>query len=153
MTPRDDTESPALGLFHTARKTRKSPLTVLARTTTVGPASSPGVSDSGTSELSSPEADPASTSILVPGAIPSWTSPETLCTVTLPSRSEPMRTSPETDFTDTEPSTESAATLPETVLTVRLPVTRGKRTSPLTVLAWIIGRGFVHRVGDGWSLR
>src|SRR5579875_2925543 len=44
-------------------------------------------------------------SMLVPGAIPSSTLPETLCTATLPSRGEPVRRSPETDFTVVEPPT------------------------------------------------
>src|ERR1700755_3601248 len=54
--------------------------------TTVGPGSPLGASDSGTSELSVPEAEPASTSMLVPDAIPRSTSPDTLCTVTWPWR-------------------------------------------------------------------
>ena len=54
--------------------------------------------------------------------------------MTVPWRSEPTRTAPDTDRTETEPSTESAPTSPETVCTVRSPPTRGRRTSPLTVV-------------------
>src|SRR5262249_26124928 len=60
-------------------------------------------------------------------------SPETLCTFAVPSRSEPTRTSPETELIVTEPSTDSASTSPETDCTFRSPVTRARRTSPLTV--------------------
>ena len=98
-----------------ARKTRRSPLTVELRTTSVGPASASGVSERGTSVTRLPEAVVASTSILVPGAMPSSMSPETLCTLTVPVRSEPTRIAPDTDFMVTEPSTESAEMLPDTV--------------------------------------
>src|SRR5262249_10216078 len=113
-----------------ARNTWKSPLTVLLRMTTVGPDSPPGASESGTSEMSVPDADPASTSMLGPDAIPRSTSPDTLWTLTCPWRSEPTRTLPETDLTATEPSIDSARTLPDTARTSTSPVTRGSRTSP-----------------------
>src|SRR5262249_32650769 len=109
-----------------ARKRGKPPLTGLLRMTTVRPRSPAGASESGTSVMSAPEAELASTSMLVPDAIPRSTSPETLWTVTWPSRSDPTRTLPETDLTDTEPSTESAATLAETARTSTSPVTCGR---------------------------
>jgi hypothetical protein len=62
-------------------------------------------------------------------------SPETLCSVALPSRTDSMRTSPETDFVVTDPPTRDALTSPDTVCTWTSPCTRPwSRTSPLTVL-------------------
>src|SRR5581483_3392429 len=83
-----------------ARNTRKSPLTVLPRTTSDGPSPSVacGSSPSGISDVRSPETEPASTSSFVPASTPTSMSPETLCAVRLPSRTDSTRTSPETVF-------------------------------------------------------
>jgi len=63
---------------HAARNTLKSPLTVLPRTTSIGPSpTAPASLPSGTSEARSPETEPASTSRFVPGATPTRMSPDT----------------------------------------------------------------------------
>src|SRR5439155_1112133 len=123
-------------LHQPARKTRKSPLTLLPRTTSVGPwpAADAASLPSGTSELRSPDTEPASTSRFVPVSTPTSMSPETLCRVTRPSRTDSRRTSPDTVFASTEPPMERTVASPDTDVSLRSPPTRSIRTSPLTVL-------------------
>ena len=62
-------------------------------------------------------------------------SPDTLCTVTLPSRVESMRTSPDTDLPSTSRPTERASTSPETVVNAQVAADASRGcTSPLTRL-------------------
>src|SRR5207253_4297692 len=104
-----------------ARTTRKSPLTLLPRTTSVGPSPAAEAASlpSGTSELRSPETEPASTSRFVPASTPSSMSPETLCRVARPSRTDSRRTSPDTVFASTEHPIERTTASPDTVVSLR----------------------------------
>src|SRR6266566_5517579 len=124
-------------LHQPARKTRKSPLTLLPRTTSVGPSPSADATSlpSGTSELRSPDTEPASTSRFVPASTPTAMSPETLCSVTWPSRTDSSRTSPDTVLACTEPPIERTFASPETVVSLSSPPTRSIRMSPLTVFS------------------
>src|SRR5262249_2294562 len=95
-------------LHQAARNTRTPPLIGLPRTTPVGlppwlPAT--GSLPSATSDVRSPEVDPASTSRSEPAAIPISISPETLENLTSPALTPLTRMSPETDFALTSPPT------------------------------------------------
>ena len=60
-------------------------------------------------------------------------SPETLCAVARPSRTDSTRRSPDTVFDSMEAPTDWALTSPDTVCTRSSRPTRSRRTSPLTV--------------------
>src|SRR5436189_31409 len=113
-----------------ARTRLMSPLIVFARSSTCGAPPSGGRSETGSSELTSPLRERASTHSVEPSRIPTLRSPEADLSATLPCETAPIVWSPEAVLTLTEEPASRIRTSPDALFTFSDPPASRICTSP-----------------------